>query len=333
MQLWSADDAVCAYTVGTMRIDHLQAFDAAARLGTFTRAAEELFLAQPSFSRKIAGLEAELGSPLFDRGRGGAVLTAAGEALLPIARRILADERMARRTLDELAGLRRGLVRIGAPPTLCVSLLADVLAAFHARHPEIELHVLEAGAHTLAEALDAGDLDLALTVTREGRPGADESRPGPDGAQLVPLLREELVVVASAQPPHDAPPLPERVALAELAALPQVAFNRSYELRAATDAAFVAHGLTPRIAVEGAEMDAVLRFVERGIGVAVVPAMVVRGRTGLRSARLVEPALERTVNLALRRDARASTAAAAMHEMVLASVPAMAGAGVVPLLP
>ncbi|MFE5776848.1 LysR family transcriptional regulator [Brachybacterium sp. NPDC056505] len=308
-----------------MRIDHLQAFDAAARLGTFTHAAEELFLTQPSFSRKIAGLEAELGAPLFDRGRGGAALTAAGEALLPIARRILADERSARRTLDELAGLRRGLVRIGAPPTLCVSLVADVLAAFHARHPDIELHVLEAGAHTLAEALEAGDLDLALTVTREDRPGADEAR-------LVPLLREELVVVATAQRPHDGTTLPDEVTLAELAALPQVAFNRSYELRASTDAAFAAHGLTPRIAVEGAEMDAVLRFVERGIGVAVVPAMVVRGRAGLRSARLVRPALERTVNLALRRDAQASAAAAAMHEMVLASVPAMAGPGVVPLL-
>ncbi|UQN29911.1 LysR family transcriptional regulator [Brachybacterium kimchii] len=308
-----------------MRIDHLQAFDAAARLGTFTHAAEELFLTQPSFSRKIAGLEAELGAPLFDRGRGGAALTAAGEALLPIARRILADERSARRTLDELAGLRRGLVRIGAPPTLCVSLVADVLAAFHARHPEIELHVLEAGAHTLAEALEAGDLDLALTVTREDRPGTDEAR-------LVPLLREELVVVATAQRPHDGTTLPDEVTLAELAALPQVAFNRSYELRASTDAAFAAHGLTPRIAVEGAEMDAVLRFVERGIGVAVVPAMVVRGRAGLRSARLVRPALERTVNLALRRDAQASAAAAAMHEMVLASVPAMAGPGVVPLL-
>ncbi|MBK0331109.1 LysR family transcriptional regulator [Brachybacterium sp. MASK1Z-5] len=316
-----------------MRIDHLQAFDAAARQGTFTRAAEELFLTQPSFSRKIAGLEAELGAALFDRGRGGAALTAAGEALLPIARRILADERSARRTLDELAGLRRGLVRIGAPPTLCVSLVADVLAAFHARHPEIELHVLEAGAHTLTEALEAGDLDLALTVTREDRPGADGARLVADEARLVPLLREELVVVATAQRPHDGTTLPDEVTLAELAALPQVAFNRSYELRASTDAAFAAHGLTPRIAVEGAEMDAVLRFVERGIGVAVVPAMVVRGRAGLRSARLVLPALERTVNLALRRDAQASAAAAAMHEMVLASVPAMAGSGVVPLLP
>ncbi|WP_152351893.1 LysR family transcriptional regulator [Brachybacterium subflavum] len=322
-----------------MRIDHLRAFDAAARLGTFTRAAEELYLTQPSFSRKIAGLEAELGAPLFDRGRGGAALTAAGEALLPITRRMLADERAARRALDELAGLRRGIVRIGAPPTLCVSLVADVLAAFHGRHPEIELHVLEAGAHTLAEALDAGELDLALTVTREGRRG-DRSLDAASAAQLVPLLREELVVVTSTrggsehpgpsadEPGTDPTAMADEMTLAELADLPQVAFNRSYELRAATDAAFAAHSLTPRIAVEGAEMDAVLRFVERGIGVAVVPAMVVRGRDGLRSARLVRPALERTVNLALRRDGRPSAAAAAMHELILSSVPTMVGPGV-----
>jgi DNA-binding transcriptional LysR family regulator len=64
-----------------------------------------------------------------------------------------------------------------------------------------------------------------------------------------------------------------------------VAFNRSYDLRVATDAAFSTSGLKPVIAVEGAEMDAVLRFVERGLGVAVVPAMVVIDRPGLRSAR------------------------------------------------
>lgn len=125
--------------------------------------------------------------------------------------------------------------------------------------------------------------------------------------------------------------LPESVTLARLAEMPQVCFDRSYALRAATDAAFAAAGLTPRIAVEGAEMDAVLRFVERGIGVAVVPAMVVAGRPGLTWSPLIEPELDRTVNLARRRGVRLSTAAAAMQELVFETVALMELPGVLRL--
>src|SRR5699024_7499071 len=93
-------------TLWDMRAEHLSAFEAVARLGTFTRAAEEQFVAQPSLSRQIRTLEAELGAALFDRGRRGAELTEAGRVLLPIARRMLADAETARTELDELAGLR-----------------------------------------------------------------------------------------------------------------------------------------------------------------------------------------------------------------------------------
>ncbi|NKX51963.1 LysR family transcriptional regulator substrate-binding protein, partial [Arthrobacter deserti] len=217
-----------------------------------------------------------LGAKLFRRGPAGVTLTDAGEVLLPIARRMLGDARSAREQMDELAGLRRGHVRLGAPPTLCVSLVADVLAAFRAAHPGVDLHITEGGSRTLVDALNENALDLALMVTR----GTEPSVPG---TELIPLLSEELVVISAAGPPlpgraqeqRGESPTPAELTLAELAQIPQVAFNRSYDLRVATDAAFSASGLTPTIAVEGAEMDAVLRFVERGLGVAVVPAMVV----------------------------------------------------------
>ncbi|APX33418.1 LysR family transcriptional regulator [Brachybacterium sp. P6-10-X1] len=307
-----------------MRGEHLSAFEAVARLGTFTRAAEEQFVAQPSLSRQIRSLEAELGAALFRRGRRGAELTDAGRVLLPIARRMLADAEVVRSELDELAGLRRGRVRLGAPPTLCVSLVADVLAVFHDRFPGVDLEVSEAGSLSVVDQLVTGELDLAVIVTRGGSPRID-------GAELIPLLEERLVVASSAAAP--APGGAEGPAagltLTELADLPQVAFHRSYDLRAATDAAFASAGLTPTVAVEGAEMDAVLRFVERGIGVAVVPAMTVLDRPGLRSIPLVEPVLERTVNLARRPEVRLSTAATAMQQLVFERVGRMEVPGVV----
>lgn len=298
-----------------MNLDQLRSFEAVARVRHFTRAAEELYLAQPSLSRQIAALEADLGAQLFHRGSSGVTLTNAGELLLPIARRMLGDAQTAREKMDELSGLHRGRVRLGAPPTLCVSLVADVLAAFRSSHPGVELHITEGGSRFLVEALNESALDLALVVTR----GVDPTVPG---TELIPLLAEELVVVSAT-----GSAMPEELTLKELANIPQVAFNRSYDLRVATDAAFSTNGLKPVIAVEGAEMDAVLRFVERGLGVAVVPAMVVIDRPGLRSARLVKPSLTRTVNLARRNDVGPSAAAAAMQQFVFDTVDRFAAPG------
>ncbi|ASN18795.1 LysR family transcriptional regulator [Arthrobacter sp. YN] len=299
----------------TMKLEQLRTFEAIARVGHFTRAAEQLYLAQPSLSRQIAALEADLGMTLFHRGPSGATLTNAGELLLPIARRMLGDAQTAREQMNELAGLRRGRIRLGAPPTLCVSLVADVLASFRKAHPGIELHITEGGSRFLVDALNESALDLALVVTR----GVD---PTVKGTELIPLLTEELVVVSAAGSAAH-----EELTLEELARIPQVAFNRSYDLRVATEAAFSASGLEPVIAVEGAEMDAVLRFVERGLGVAVVPAMVVIGRPGLHSARLVNPSLTRTVNLARRDDIGPSAAAAAMQEFIFSTVDRLAAPG------
>lgn len=310
-----------------MKLEQLSSFEAVARIGHFTRAAEELFLSQPSLSRQIASLESGLGATLFHRGPAGVSLTNAGEVLLPIARRMLGDAQAAREQLDELAGLRRGRVRLGAPPTLCVSLVADVLTAFRSEHPGVGLHITEGGSRFLVDAMDERALDLALVVTR----GVEPSLPG---TELIPLLSEELVVVSAAGAALPSSELGSstsrtatEVTLAELAQIPQVAFNRTYDLRVALDATFSAHGLTPTIAVEGAEMDAVLRFVERGLGVAVVPAMVVIDRPTLRSTRLIRPALARTVNLARRTDVELPAAAAAMQQVIFQTVDRLTAPG------
>lgn len=309
-----------------MRLEQLSSFEAVARFGHFTRAAEELFLSQPSLSRQIASLERELGTTLFHRGPAAVSLTQAGEVLLPIARRMLGDARSVREQMDELAGLRRGRVRLGAPPTLCVSLVADVLAAFRTDYPGVDLHITEAGSASLASAMHEGALDLALLVTRGPEPAIA-------GTELIPLLFEELVVVSAAGVPLPMPPgesgtrAGADLTLADLAQIPQVAFNRTYDLRTALEAAFSAHGLSPTIAVEGAEMDAVLRFVERGLGVAVVPAMVVIDRPALRSTRLVQPALARTVNLARRTDVALSAAAAVMQQVLFETVARLTAPG------
>ena len=110
-----------------MQLQQLSYFLAVAQAKHFTRAADALGVAQPSLSKQIRVLETELGAELFSRARGNITLTAAGEALLPLANRILADVDTARLEVQELAGLRRGRVRLGAAPSLCSGLLAGAL--------------------------------------------------------------------------------------------------------------------------------------------------------------------------------------------------------------
>ncbi|MBF6331411.1 LysR family transcriptional regulator [Nocardia transvalensis] len=298
-----------------MQLQQLSYFLAVAQTRHFTRAAETLGVAQPSLSKQIRTLETELGAAVFSRARGNIALTPAGEALLPLATRILADVDTARLAVQELAGLRRGRVRLGATPSLCAGLLAETLRRFHDTYPGIELLVEEGGSRDLVRDLTRGALDLALVIP-----------PLADDTPLVtsPILRENLVVASRVEDTS----LPNRphLRITDLRDRPLVMFRTGYDLREATIAACRQAGFEPRFAVEGGEMDAVLRFVEVGLGVAVVPSMVLAGRPGLRGTPLSPDdgrgshSLHRTVALAHRKDVAPTHAATAFRATLEAFV-------------
>ncbi|MEV8022845.1 LysR substrate-binding domain-containing protein [Streptomyces sp. NPDC086554] len=290
-----------------MQFQQLLYFVAVAETRHFTRAAEQVHVSQPSLSQQVRALEKELGAELFSRARGNIALTDAGEALLPLARRILADADTARIEVQELAQLRRGRIRLGATPSVCTGLLPEVLRAFHDRHPGIQLLLEEGGSHDLVRELARGALDLALVVL---------PLPSPSPAlTTVELLREDLVVVSS----PDAPGLGNSVRVADLQGERLVMFRHGYDLRELTVAACRAAGFEPDFAVEGGEMDAVLGFVQAGLGVAVVPRMVAeRAGRGLRVTPLARPSLHRTIALAHRSDVAPPRAARELQRMLLA---------------
>jgi DNA-binding transcriptional LysR family regulator len=282
-----------------MRLEQLRYFVAVAEHRHFTQAAAAVGVAQPSLSKQIHALEAELGASLFTRG--DVALTPAGEALLPRARSILADVDTARREVHDLIGLRRGRVRLGATPSLCTSLLPRVLRDFHDEHPGVELYVTQGGSHDLVRDLGRGDLDLALIVLpAEGTEA---------GLLAEPILREPLVVASGE-------PIAGPLRVTDLRDRPLVMFRAGYNLRDDALAAFRQAGIVPRYAVEGGELDAVLGFVEAGLGVALVPEMVLADRPRLHAARLVAPGIQRTIALARRRGVGLTHAARALHERI-----------------
>ena len=276
----------------------------------FTQAAELLAVSQPTLSKQIHTLEATLGAPLFERVRGGVTLTAAGATLLPIATRMIADADAARDAVQDIVGLRRGEVRLGATPSLCSSLVPRVLRGFRSAHPDIKLYVTEGSSQDLAADLLAHSLDLALVVEPER--GVDP------GLEAAPILRESLVVASVADGPL--PTANPQLALPELRDQPMVMFRPGYDIRDVTLQACQRAGFTPRFAVEGGEMDAVLAFVEAGLGFALVPSMVLVNRPLLRATPLAPPGMRRTIALAQRRRSVLPHAAEALKASLLSHI-------------
>jgi DNA-binding transcriptional LysR family regulator len=288
-----------------MQFHQLQYFVAVVDTRHFTRAAAQVGVAQPSLSQQIRALEQNLGARLFHRTRGNIALTDAGETLLPIARRILADADTARQEIRALDELDAGRVRLGATPSLCTGLLPPTLAAFRRAHPGITLIVHEGGSRDLQTALSEGVLDLALVI--------DSRLTNDPVLEAIPLFVEELVVVS----PLDAPRPVRRshINIRELQGRPLVMFRPGYDLRESTIAACRTAGFEPTLAIEGGEMDAVLEFVNAGMGLAVVPATVVRDR--FRATPIAAPGLTRTVYLAQRRGMAPPRAARALQDEII----------------
>ncbi len=265
-----------------MELHHLRYFEAVARHGHVTRAAQELHIAQPSLSKQIQVLEAELGVVLFDRVGRRVELTDAGRLLLPYARRALREVLDARTALRQWSNLEQGQVAIGAPPTVGAHLLPRALAAFHKRHPAIALALHEMGAARLAALLEAGTIDLAVI---------SEALPAFASAELF----SEALVVAVAQD-H---PLAQRtwVSSAELADQPFILFPEGYELRSRTLQLCRAAGFEPQVVLDGGETDTVVRLVAAGLGVAVVPRLALTGGAGIVGLDVIDNPLRRTLRL------------------------------------
>jgi DNA-binding transcriptional LysR family regulator len=149
---------------------------------------------QPALSASVRNLERELGAGLFDRTGRRVVLTEAGRALLPQARALLAGAEEARQAVAAVTGLAVGRVAIGTIQTLtCVDLPAE-LATFHRRFPGVQVSVRDAPVGELAEALRAGELDLAHLVPDAGTL--------PEGLTPYASWEEELVLITAPGPPR-----------------------------------------------------------------------------------------------------------------------------------
>lgn len=140
----------------------LQAFLTIARLGSFTRAAEEIFVTQSGLSLMLKDLETQVGARLFDRTTRSVRLTPAGEALLPTARRMMADWESATSNVGRLAAEAEQRVSLAATPLIASSVLPLWLQAFHDTHPGVRVSVSDLDRRQILAGIEAGELDVGL---------------------------------------------------------------------------------------------------------------------------------------------------------------------------
>lgn len=289
-----------------MELHHLRYFEAVARHGHVTRAARELHIAQPSLSKQIQVLEAELGVALFNRVGRRIELTDAGQLLLPYARRVMRDVAEARAALQQLSDLTSGRVSLGASPTVGTNLLPRALADFNQRYSGIELELHEAGVGRLVALVDEGTVDLAVVSLAMV---ADVEK-----IACTELLTEDLVLAMAEDHPLAGV---SRLKAADLSGTGFILFPQGYELRDRTLQLCRAGGFTPQIVLDGAEMDTVLRFAAAGLGVALVPRLALSGAVGLVGVSVSDVPMSRTLGLIVHRERSLSPAALALQSFLL----------------
>jgi DNA-binding transcriptional LysR family regulator len=273
-----------------MELRQLTYFLAVAEERNFTRAAQRIPIAQPAISQQIRRLESELGERLFVRDRRGIRLTAAGQALLPHARAMLADAAHAREAMAALSGLLTGRLAFGFVLPLPDQRLPGLLGAFHRQYPGIELRLLEDETDALLAALATGQLDAALIGL--GR----YDRPPPEVESLL-VAREPVVVAVH---PQHALAGAGSVPLLALRDEPMIAFTSASKQRTTLEAACQAAGFAPRVVAETSDLGVIIQLIQQQLGVAVLPRSALDGAATVAQLRLSRPKLDRRILLVWR---------------------------------
>jgi DNA-binding transcriptional LysR family regulator len=295
-------------------LPQIEAFLEVARRQNLSRAAEALFVSQPTLTARLQSLESSLGEQLFVRTRRGMRLTEAGEAFLPYAEHALAALADGRERLVELRRGVAGRLVLGAPPTVSTYTLPALLARFSAAHPNVRLAVKTGTSEEILEMVLHDQVQLGII-----RALANQE------IETIPLYTDTLVLIAGPGHRLARSPTGRQARMADLAGEVLVLFGRSSSYLEFTTATFRQAGVLPGSVLELDNIEAAKKMVERGLGVSLVPASTVAGELAagtLARIELVDAAPARRQIVAVRRrDAGPPSGAAALFLDMLTGLP------------
>jgi LysR family cyn operon transcriptional activator len=268
-----------------IELRHLRYFLAVADAAHFTRAATKLHVTQPTLSHQIRQLEGQLNLQLFDRVGRRVKLTAAGETLLPHARKVLQELEQAQTALTELHGLKRGLLRVGIVQTVNTCVIPEIVARFSAEHAGIRVECGEMAVADIESDLEAGKLDLGVSFL----PPCSEALVGQA------LFTEELVAVVAAG--HKLAKR-RRMRISELDGQPLALLAPKYCTRQLIDRAFAEAEVKPDVRVEMNSIASILSTVRRTELVSLLPSLALCSQdAGLKTIALTDPTPRRSIGL------------------------------------
>lgn len=253
-----------------MDIQALEAFWWIAKTGSFNKAAERLYLTQPSVTARIQALEKELGQPLFERKPRGVRLTDAGRVLLPHAERVLQDLRKAKQAVTDLGAATGGTLTVGSALTTSTYTLPEVLARYKTTYPAVEVAVRTGRSQQIQQMVLEDSVPLGFVHS----PLASH----PD-IEAVSLYSEPILLVV-----HPGHPLAGRhhITAEQLASEPFITSDRHSGYWTLVEQFWASSGIAPRVTMELDSIEATKRMVMYGLGLAMLPKGTVEGELHLR---------------------------------------------------
>ncbi|SHO49889.1 LysR family transcriptional regulator [Desulfopila aestuarii] len=286
-----------------MDTNTLQAFLAVADRGSFSLAAEQLFLTQPAVSKRIATLEEELAVKLFERLGRRVLLTEAGRTLLPKAKHIMREMEESRRLIANLSEDVRGTLQLATSHHIGLHRLPDILRDYSRQFPQVEfdLHFLDSEAGCAAVA--AGELEMAVVTLPQVAPEKLEIHHVWDDPLMLMVSREHR--------------LADKGSAAELLALyPGILPEKGTVTRRLIENGLAAFGVTPRVGVETNYLETIRMLVSAGLGWSVLP-LSMKGED-LACIILEDVSFHRQLGIVIHRSRTLSRAARMFYDILLA---------------
>ncbi|OAI44558.1 hypothetical protein AYO38_00230 [bacterium SCGC AG-212-C10] len=245
-----------------MELAQLEAFLQVAHHRSFSRAAEALFLTQPSVTARIQSLEREIGERLFERTGRSVTLTDAGHAFMPHATRALTAVQEGTDAIEAVRHGDVGSVRIGASSSIGTYILPTILQEFHKERPRVHIHLASSGSsEEMMERLLAGEIHIAICRLTQH----------PE-IESLHLFNDDLSLVVAPTHPFAAK---GRVTIAEAGREPFLFFERSSSYHSLIYSMFLRVGIVPESVMELDSMETTKHMVEAGLGISILPAISV----------------------------------------------------------
>ncbi|WP_425060105.1 HTH-type transcriptional regulator CynR [Sporomusa carbonis] len=298
-----------------MELHQLEYFLTVSKLGNFTRAAEELHVAQPSVTKAIHKLEEELGVQLFDRSQKKIALTPEGQAFYARINKILFDIRQAVDEMEDFKKLNRGTIKFAAPPMIGAYLFPNIFNLFKNSYPNLDLVVYEEGSLAAQSMIEKEELDLGMIILPESRTVLN----------TVPITREEIMLCLSPQHPLSAA---KSVCFTQLRDEPFILLKEEFFHRRLVLNECSRHGFTPHVVFSSSQIETIKAMVSGNVGISFLMNMVVRNHPHLVSVPLAEP-LAITIGLVWKKGKYLSKAAQAFIDFIAAYTksPSFQGSG------